>query len=60
LMAGRTTFIIAHRLSTIRGADRIAVLHEGTIAELATHDHLLAHGGIYAHLYNLQSGQAAS
>jgi ATP-binding cassette, subfamily B, bacterial len=57
LMAGRTTFIIAHRLSTIRRADRIAVLQEGRIAEMAPHDALLAQNGIYARLYRRQMGQ---
>jgi ATP-binding cassette, subfamily B, bacterial len=60
LMAGRTTFIIAHRLSTIRQADRIAVLHDGQIAELDTHDALLARDGLYARLHSLQHGQVAS
>ena len=54
LMVGRTTLIVAHRLSTIRGATRIAVLDDGRLAELGTHDDLLARGGIYARLYRLQ------
>jgi subfamily B ATP-binding cassette protein MsbA len=54
LMVGRTTLIVAHRLSTIRGATRIAVLDDGWLAELGTHDELLARDGIYARLYRLQ------
>lgn len=50
LMAGRTTFVVAHRLSTIRGADRIAVLRDGRLAEIGTHAELLAAGGAYAAL----------
>lgn len=56
LSKGRTTLIIAHRLSTIRNADQIAVLDQGQLAEIGTHDILLAKGGIYANLYDLQSG----
>ncbi|MGE5528604.1 MAG: ABC transporter ATP-binding protein [Patescibacteria group bacterium] len=56
LMRGRTAIIIAHRLSTVIGADRILVLHEGTIAEAGTHGELLGLGGIYSGLYRAQSG----
>ena len=54
LLKNRTALIIAHRLSTIKHADRILVIHKGEIWEEGTHDELLAHGGLYARLYDLQ------
>ncbi|XP_011684594.1 PREDICTED: multidrug resistance protein homolog 49 isoform X2 [Wasmannia auropunctata] len=53
-MQGRTCITIAHRLATIRNADVICVLDRGNIAEMGTHDDLMASGGLYAHLHTLQ------
>ena len=56
-MEGRTALVIAHRLSTIRSADRIAFIEDGRVAEIGTHDELIAAGGRYAH--QLQAGELA-
>ena len=58
LKVGRTTIIVAHRLSTIRAAHRIAVLDDGWLVELGTHEELLALEGLYARLYRLQFAEA--
>jgi ATP-binding cassette subfamily B protein len=54
LMRDRTSLVIAHRLSTIQGVDRILVMHHGRIRESGTHAELMALGGLYSRLYQLQ------
>jgi ATP-binding cassette, subfamily B, multidrug efflux pump len=54
LLYGRTSIVIAHRLSTIQSADKILVMHKGEIREQGTHQELLALGGLYYRLYQLQ------
>ena len=60
LSVDRTTLIIAHRLSTVRNADMIAVLEGGMITELGTHEDLSEKGGLYARLWDVQTGQSTS
>jgi ATP-binding cassette subfamily B protein len=54
LTVGRTSIIIAHRLQTIQEASRVMVLHHGEVAEIGTHEELLAHKGLYFTLHALQ------
>jgi len=54
LTAGRTSILIAHRLQTVQEADRVLVLHNGEVAEIGTHDELIAQEGIYHTLHSLQ------
>lgn len=58
LLEGRTSIVIAHRLSTIRSADAILVFHHGEIRERGTHEELMAHGGLYRRLYEIQYREA--
>jgi ATP-binding cassette subfamily B protein len=59
-LTGRTSLVIAHRLSTIREADQILVIDEGRVTESGTHEELLAAGGLYADLYQIQFARQAS
>ncbi|HLT17025.1 MAG TPA: hypothetical protein VK007_10000, partial [Acidimicrobiales bacterium] len=60
LMAGRTTIVIAHRLSTAERADLVGVVVDGRLAELGSHDELVAAGGAYAALFATWAGAAAA
>ena len=60
LMRGRTSLVIAHRLSTVQGADRILVMHAGSLVEEGTHDQLLERDGLYSRLHELQFVGAAA
>src|SRR6185436_2712209 len=60
LLEGRTSLVIAHRLSTIRSADTILVFHHGEIRERGTHDELMALGGLYRRLYEIQYREAVT
>jgi len=56
LRQGRTVFVVAHRLSTVRAADLLLVMQDGQIIERGRHDELVARGGQYAHVCELQFG----
>jgi ATP-binding cassette subfamily B protein len=55
LLEGRSVVLISHRFSSVRSADRIYVLHRGRVVEHATHEELMAEGGLYAELFTLQA-----
>ena len=56
-MAGRSVVVIAHRLTTAERADLVAVVDDGRLVEVGTHEELLRHGGHYAALYSSWSGR---
>jgi len=59
-IAGKRTIVaIAHRLSTIRNADMILVIEDGKVAETGTHDELVAKGGVYARMHQIQTAAAS-
>ncbi len=60
LMSGRTAIVIAHRLSTIESADRIIVMHHGSVRESGTHGELIEFGGLYARLHALQAQETSA
>jgi len=60
ISVGRTTLVVAHRLSTVRDAHRIYVMEGGAVREAGTHDELARAGGLYAALWRVQTGEAAS
>jgi len=59
-MRGRTTLVVAHRLATVLAADRIVVMDEGRVVEEGAHAELVAGGGLYARLAELQFGLRAA
>lgn len=59
LTRGVTTVVVSHRFSTVRRAERIAVLHDGHVTELGSHDELVALGGRYAAMFNIQAARFA-
>ena len=60
LAHNRTTLVIAHRLSTVQNADRIVVLAEGRVAEIGSHEELMARQGLYYDLYQAQQKEHAA
>jgi ABC-type multidrug transport system fused ATPase/permease subunit len=58
LLSNKTSIVIAHRLSTIQQADKIIVLKDKKVHEQGTHGELIQQGGLYASLFEIQSGQA--